>query len=383
MPQRELTIADLRGRARRHLPRMIFDFLDGGAEDEVALRRNRRAFDRLALTPSYLADVADRDLTTTVLGRRLSSPVLLAPAGLLRLLHPQGEVAAAEAATARGQGYVLSTAASASIEEVAGAAPGPRWFQLYLWRDREVVAWLVERALEADYDALCLTVDVPAYGQRERDLRNGFGVPLRITPRRAVDVAFHPRWLLGLARTPKVTFANLRGIEGAQGDGAVPLIRYVDQELTNPAATWDELAWLRSIWPRRLVVKGVLDPEDARRAVDAGADGIVVSNHGGRQLDTAPASMCALPAVVAAVGDAAEVLLDSGVRRGSDVAKALALGARACLVGRPYLYGLAAGGRAGVGRALEIFDDELSRTLALVGCRFPSDLRAAMVTPGG
>jgi L-lactate dehydrogenase (cytochrome) len=292
-------------------------------------------------------------------------PVVLAPAGLARLVHPQGELAVVRAAGAAGTIFAVSTASSYSLEEIADAATGPLWMQLYLWRSSEVVEGLVRRARDAGYHALVLTIDVPVVGNRERDVRNGVALPPRVYLDTALDAARRPRWLLDYVRSSTITFANLAEIVGSGDPGAIGT--YVDRELNDPSATWERLDWLRRLWDGPLVVKGVLSEHDALEAVRRGADAVYVSNHGGRQLDSSPATLDALPAIVEAVGDRAEVLLDGGVRRGEDVVKARALGARACLVGRPWFMALAAAGEPGVVRMLELFARDIDRTLALVG----------------
>jgi isopentenyl diphosphate isomerase/L-lactate dehydrogenase-like FMN-dependent dehydrogenase len=309
-------------------------------------------------------------------------PIGLGPAGLARVAHYEGEVAAARAAGEAGTVFTLSTGSSRTIEEVAQASSGPVWFQLYLWRDPEVIEALVRRAAAAKYRALVLTVDVPIIGQRERDLRNGFTLPPRLTARNAVDMVRRPRWLAGLVRGRPLTFANFVDVPG-RGRSAVELGKYVNVEMMNPGATWDTFRWLRGIWNGPLAIKGTLHPLDARRAVDLGADAVVVSNHGGRQLDGAVAALDALPAIADAVAGRAEVLFDSGVRRGTDVVKALALGAQAVLIGRPYVMGLGAGGAAGVASVLAALRSELDRALALVGCPDASQLSREFVTRVG
>lgn len=358
-------VPDLQRIAARRLPRMIRSFVDGGADAEITLRANEAEFAGVTFRPRSLVDVSGVDRSVELFGRTFAHPVLLAPAGLAKLVHPEGELAAARAAAAADSVMVLSTASSYAMEEVATAGGGPRWFQLYLWKTRDIIAGLVERAAASRYEALVLTADVPTVGKRVRDLRNGLTLPPKIRLSAAVDAVRHPRWLARFARDRDITFANLRGI--ADGDDAAALGSYVNQNLINPAAGWDDLRWLRDMWDGPLLVKGVLTAGDARRAVDAGADGLIVSNHGGRQLDGAPAAIRALPGVVAAVGEDTTVLLDGGIRRGSDVVKAVALGAAAVLVGRPWLWGLAAGGEAGVARMLEILADEIDRTLTLIG----------------
>jgi isopentenyl diphosphate isomerase/L-lactate dehydrogenase-like FMN-dependent dehydrogenase len=357
---------------------MVADFVDGGADTEWTTKANVASFDNVTLHPRQLVDVSQRDHSVSVLGDTLALPVLLGPAGLARLVHPEGELAAARAAASGGTVFAASIASSYSLESIAATAEGPRWFQVYLWRDRDVVAGLVERARAAGYRTLCLTVDVPIVGKRIRDLRNGLTIPPRLSPGSAIDLLRHPRWLMGVVLGPKITFASLLGL--ADGDSAVALATYVNDELINPAATWSDVAWLRDLWDGPLVVKGVLGADDARRAVDAGADGIVVSNHGGRQLDGTEPTISALPKVAHAVGSQVEVFLDGGVRNGTDVVKAVALGARAVLVGRPWFWALAAGGEGGVRRMLEIYSEEIDRTLALVGCPRMSDVDASIVS---
>jgi L-lactate dehydrogenase (cytochrome) len=359
-----ITIDDLRGRARRRLPRAVFDFIDGGAEDEWTLRRNESALKQITFRPRVLVDTHARDQSTTVLGQRISSPLILAPTGLCGMAAPRGEILAARAAVSTGVIFTLSSMSGVSIEDTARAAAGPHWFQLYVWRDRTLTRSLVERAAAAGYRAMVVTVDVPVLGQRERDLRNGATIPPRITLSNALDSLQKLGWLLGMARHPRIDFANVARPTDARGPLA--LGPYVNSQF-DPSVTWADLAWFRSIWDGPLVLKGIMSGEDARRAVDHGADAIVVSNHGGRQLDGLPAAIEVLPEVVEAVDDRIEVLYDGGIRRGTDVVKALALGARACMIGRPYLYGLGAGGQAGVERAVNILRGEIDRAQALLG----------------
>ena len=380
--RRAVNLDDIARRARRRLPRLVSDFVEGGAEDETTVRANRAAFAHWALVPRVLVDVAERTLATRVLDQDLSMPIGLGPAGLARVAHHEGEVAAARAAGEAGTVFTLSTGSSRTIEEVADASRGPVWFQLYLWRDPEVIEGLVKRAAAANYGALVLTVDVPIIGQRERDLRNGFTLPPRLTARNAVDMLRRPRWLAGLVRDTPLTFANFVDVPG-RGRSAVELGKYVNVEMMNPGATWETFTWLRRIWDGPLAIKGVLHPDDARRAVELGADGVVVSNHGGRQLDSAVAALDALPAIAEAVGGRADVLFDSGVRRGTDVVKALALGAKAVLIGRPYVLGLGADGAAGVSAVLDVLRSELDRALALVGCPDATRLTREFVTRAG
>jgi L-lactate dehydrogenase (cytochrome) len=375
---RALTVDDLRRLARRRLPRAVFDFVEGGAGDERTVARNRAAFERLLFQPRILVDVSKREQATAVLGERVATPVLVSPTGMAGLCWPKGEVAAARAAHDAGTIYTLSTHSSCSIEEVAAGAPGPLWFQLYVWQSRALTRSFVDRARAAGYRALVLTVDVPIISRRERDLRNGFTVPPRITVRNALDTLRRVGWVRRVLLGPRLTLANLVGAPGAPRTDIVTLAGVAHRQV-DPSIAWADLAWFRSLWPGPLVLKGVLSPADARRAADHGVDGLVVSNHGGRQLDGTPASVEALPEIVDAVGDRVEVLLDGGVRRGADVVRALALGARAVMVGRPYLYGLGAGGAAGVRRALEILAGEVDQTLALVGVPRVADLDRTVV----
>ncbi len=375
---RSHSIADLRRVAKRRLPRAVFDYADGAAEDEVTLRRNVSGFQRYDLVPRVLVDVSEVELGTTVLGQAIEFPLVLAPTGLTRLFHHEGEMAVARAAERAGTIYTLSALGSTSIEDVAAAGKGPRWFQIYVWRDRALVREFFERCRASGYHALCLTVDVPVLGQRERDLRNGMTIPPSLTASAILDAALRPQWWWRFLTTPRITMANVVG-RGHAGRGDVTALgTYVNSQF-DPTVTWDDLAWMVEEWGGPFAVKGITRAEDARQAVELGVQGIIVSNHGGRQLDQAPAAVDALPEVVAAVGDEAEVILDGGVRRGSDVVKALALGARACMIGRPYLYGLAAGGERGVDRALELLRSEIQRSMALVGCRSVQELDRSYV----
>jgi L-lactate dehydrogenase (cytochrome) len=360
-----LTIADFRRIAQRRLPRFVFDYVDGAAGDETTMHRNRAAFEKLSLYPRQQVDVSKRSMETTVLGRRLSMPMLLAPTGLQRLVHRHADLEVAKAAGAAEIPFVVSASTAFTVEEIADAGSGDLWLQVYPWRDRKAVEHVVTRAIAAGYSTLVVTVDVPLLARRERDLRNGMSIPPRITPRNIYQGARHPRWVTHLLRGPEITFVNFKDL--APGSKGMALMQWVNNELTNPSAEWSELQWLRRLWPGPLVVKGVMAVEDACAAVREGADAIVVSNHGGRQLDGTPATAEVLPRVVDAVGDRTEVLMDGGVRRGSDILKALALGARAVLVGRPYWWGLAAGGARGVGAVIDVFRTELDMAMALSG----------------
>jgi len=369
-------VADLRSAARRRMARAAFDYLDGGAEDEVTLRRNRAAFARHALVPRVLVDVSELDLSTTVLGQRVSLPLVLGPCGLARLIHRGGDVAGARAAHRAGTLHTLSTMASTSVAELAQHTDGPLWYQVYVWRDRGLFQAAMEQAREHGYKALCLTVDSPVVGRRERDLR-GRPDPPSVGPGVVLDALRHPRWLADLLRGPPMGLPNV--MPGVTGDLARMGRRAAAS--FDPTLSWKDLAWMVERWNGPFALKAVLRAEDAVRAVERGVGAVIVSNHGGRQLDHAPATLDVLPEIVDAVGDRAEVLLDGGVRRGADVVKALALGARACLLGRAWLYGLGAGGEAGVDRALALLRAEIERVLALLGCPAARDLDRSWLRP--
>jgi L-lactate dehydrogenase (cytochrome) len=360
------TVADHRRAAQRQLPRAIFDFVEGGAEDEVALRRNLEAFRSVELVPSVCVDVSEIDTTTSLFGVDMSAPILLAPTGLTRLVHPDGELAVARSAARHGLPYVLSSMGSTPLETVGRATDGAKFFQLYIWRDRARLKDLFDRCRASGFSGLQLTVDVPVLGSRERDVHNGMTIPPRLRLAALVDAARHPRWWSRYLASDPV---DLSAVTAASAGGFAErdsLQNYVDSQF-DPAVTWTDLEWIGQNWEGTCVVKGVLDAADARRCVDCGANGIIVSNHGGRQLDRAVASLAALPPVLDAVGGDVPVLVDGGVRRGSDIVAALALGAAGVQIGRPYLYGLAAGGEAGVDAVLETLAGEVRRTMALVG----------------
>jgi L-lactate dehydrogenase (cytochrome) len=364
---RAATVGDLREIARRRVPRAVFDYADGAAGAEISLRRSREAFERVEFCPSVLRDVSVVDPSTTVLGAPSALPLVFAPTGFTRLLHTEGETAVGRVAERVGIPLALSTMGTTTVEALAAAAPGARrWFQLYLWRDREASAALVERAQRAGYEALVLTVDTPVAGPRLRDVRNGFTIPPALTLRTTANAALHPRWWVDLLTTPPLEFASLRSWGGTVAE-------LVDR-VFEPAATVADVRALRESWPGALVVKGVLTADDARAVVDAGADAVVVSNHGGRQLDRAPTPLEQLPGIVHAVGDRAEVYVDGGIMDGTDVVAAVAFGARACLVGRAYLYGLMAGGERGVQRAADILSREVARTMQLLGVASVAEL---------
>jgi isopentenyl diphosphate isomerase/L-lactate dehydrogenase-like FMN-dependent dehydrogenase len=375
-PPRVVNIDDLRRLAKLRLPKVVFDYLDGGAEDEITLQENCRAFRDLIFRPRMAVALEQCNLATRVLGADISLPFLLAPVGYSRMMHPGGEVAAAAAAGAFGTGYILSTISGHKLEHVKAATAGPAWFQLYLLGGREPAEAAIERARVAGFSALVLTVDTAVSGIRERDWRNGMsellGESLFSKLPYLPDLMAHPRWLSdffrdgGLPKLENVIIA---------GKGPMPLTD-VAAALKRSVVTWNDLRWIREHWSGPIVIKGILIADDARRAVDHGAAAVVVSNHGGRQLDSVSATIRALPEIVAAVGGQTEVLMDGGIRRGSDIVKALCLGARAVLIGRAYAYGLAAAGEAGVRRALEILREDLERTMRLLGCENVQDLNS-------
>ena len=360
-----VNIDDLRRRARRRLPRALFDYIDGGAEDEYTLRANQADFRRYTFRPRVMVDVSQRDQSTTILGQRLATPLILAPTGFTGMFWPRGEVVAARAAGRKGALFTLSTMSICSLEEVAAEATGPLWFQLYVWRDRGIVRSLLERAQAAGYRALVITVDTPVLGRRERDVRSGLVIPPRITVKNVLDTIWRVDWLRRVLTNPRPTFGNFVDTLGVDHD-AVSLATFTTEQFS-PAVSWADLDWYRSVWPGPIAIKGIMSAEDARIAVEHGVEAIVVSNHGGRQLDYLPSAVEVLPEVVDAVGGRAEVILDGGIRRGSDVVKALALGARACMVGKAFNFGVAAAGQAGAEKAIDILQQEIDRTLALIG----------------
>jgi isopentenyl diphosphate isomerase/L-lactate dehydrogenase-like FMN-dependent dehydrogenase len=363
-----INIADLRRLARKRLPNLVFDYLDGGAEDEITLRANCSAFEHLTFRPRNAVALPSCDLLVKVLGHELSFPAMLAPVGYSRMMHPGGEIAAAAAAGAAGTGYILSTISGHRLEDVRAASPGPVWYQLYLVGGREAAEASMQRARAAGFSALVVTIDTAVAGMRERDYRNGMrplmGRNLFAKIPYLAHLLAHPRWLTsflldgGLRTLPNIVIP---------GKGPLPL-QDVASALAQSAVSWDDFRWIREAWKGPFIVKGVMIADDARRAVDLGASAIVVSNHGGRQLDSVSASLRALPEIVASVKGQTEILLDGGIRRGGDIVKALCLGARAVLIGRAYAYGMAAAGQPGVAHALQILRADVERTLRLLGC---------------
>lgn len=379
---RSASVADLRALARKRLPRGVFDYIDGAAEDERALADSIDAFRRVVFRPRVLRDMTAIDPSTTLLGRRLPIPLVLAPTGFTRMADADGELAVARAAARADLPYTLSTLSTRSIEEVAAASNGPKWFQVYVWRDRDVVKEMIDRAAAAGYEALVVTVDAARFGRRERDVRRGFTLPPQIGLRTIVDGIVHPGWTWRFVRAEPIRFANITRAEMSDGSDAVTLSEYINAQF-DPALSWGDVEWMRSIWNGPVVVKGIQCVEDARIAADEGIDAIALSNHGGRQLDDSPAPLDLVAPVADAVGDRVEIICDGGVRRGSDIVKAVALGARACMAGRAYLYGLGAAGERGVDQVLAWFDDDVRRTLALVGSPDVATLDRSFVAPRG
>lgn len=376
--RRAASVDDLRRVARRRLPGGVFDYIDGGAEDELTLRRNSGSFRRIEFRPRVLVDVSSIDTSSTLLGLRLPVPLFLGPTGFTRIVTPRGELDVAEAAGRAGLPYTLSTLGTRTIEEVAAVGTGPKWFQVYVWKDRGLVKEMVNRAAASGYHALMLTVDTVLQGRRERDLRRGFALPPKIGPETLVDGALHPAWTLALLRSEPITFANVAGSNVPDGTTAVRLGDLIGSQF-DASLSWRDLDWLRSVWEGPILVKGIQCVEDAVLAADAGVDAISLSNHGGRQLDGAPPAVELVAPVVDAVGDRAAVICDGGVRRGSDIVKAIALGARACSIGRAYLYGLAAGGPRGVDHVLSMLAEGVRQTMGLVGARNVGEITRDLV----
>jgi L-lactate dehydrogenase (cytochrome) len=364
-------VEDLRQLARRKVPRALFDYVDRGSYDEISYHANSAALKAIRFRQRVLVDADNRSLGTTMLGEKVAMPVAIAPTGLTGLLHGDGEVVAARAAETAGIRFTLSTMSICSIEDVRAAIKGPFWFQLYVFRDRAFSETVIERARAAGCTALFVTVDLPLRGQRHADIKNGLEVPPKLTLRNAFDIATKPAWALSVLMGKRKSFGNIDAYLSNKG-GVWAAGRWANDNFDS-SLSWTDISWVRKLWPGKLVLKGVLDAEDAKRAADVGADAIVVSNHGGRQLDGAPATIAALPRIVDAAGDRIEILFDGGVRSGQDVLKALALGARGCLIGRAFLYGLAAMGEAGVSRALGLIADELRVSMSLTGVRDVAD----------
>jgi len=371
--ERTRSIADLRLMARQRLPRAVFDFFDGGAEDETTLRRNTAAFESIEFAPRIMVDVSARNAEVPILGTPAKLPLIIAPTGLAALGWPQADIALARAAGKFGIPFVVSSSSSVRLEDIARAAPDTRlWFQVYVYRDRELVRSLIRRARDCGFEAIVLTADVPLLGQRERDGRNRFSVPIKATPRMLWDTLRCPRWTLGILTHGVPRMQNF--VDAKSGLKSIGSLAALMTSNMDASVNWNDVSSLRADWPGKVVLKGVLSPADASLAVGASFDAIVVSNHGGRQLDHAPATISVLPEIAAAVSGRIEVFLDSGVRRGSDIAKTLCMGATAAMVGRAALFGAAAAGQPGVERALELLRGEFDRCLALIGCPSAAEL---------
>ena len=365
-------IEDLRVLARRRVPKAFFDYADGGSYTESTLRANRADLEAIRLRQRVMVDVSKRSLETSILGETAAAPIILAPVGLTGMQHGDGEILAAQAAEAAGIPYTLSTMSICSIEDVAAATAKPFWFQLYVIRDRGFTKDILARAQAAKCSALVLTVDLQVLGQRHRDLKNGMTVPPEIRLNNIIDMATKPAWALSILRGKRKTFGNLAGhVKGM--DDVTSLAEWTNSQF-DPALNWNDVAWIKSHWPGKLIIKGILDVEDARIVADLGADALVVSNHGGRQLDGASSSISALPKIADAVGSRIEIMMDGGIRTGADIMRALALGARSCMIGRAYAWGLGAGGKAGVAKTIDILKKELDITMALTGVSRTADI---------
>jgi L-lactate dehydrogenase (cytochrome) len=375
------SVEDLRRIARRRLPRGIFDYIDGGAEDERTLANNSAAFARIEFRPRVLREVGDVDPSTTLLGRPLPYPLVLAPTGYTRVADPQGELAVARAAERAGLPYALSTMATRSIEDVAAVSNGRKWFQVYTFRNRGLVKDMISRAAEAGYEAIMPTVDLAVLGHRDRDVRRGFTMPPKLGLGTLLDGAIHPGWTWAFARSEPIRFANVarHGVGGGGGSAPASMAAFASMAF-DPNLSWRDIEWMRSIWNGPMVIKGIQCVEDAVLAAEHGVEAIALSNHGGRQLDTAPTPVDLIAPVLDAVGDRLEIICDGGVRRGSDIVKAVALGAKACMAGRAYLYALGAAGELGVDHVLGMLESDVRRTMALLGARTVAELNSDLVT---
>jgi L-lactate dehydrogenase (cytochrome) len=371
-------VEDLRRIAMRRLPRGVFDYIDGGAEDEITLRRNVDAFRSIEFRPRVLRDVSSIDTTTNVLGRPVPFPLILSPTGFTRIATPGGELDVARAAASRDIPYTLSTLGTRSIEEVASVSGGRKWFQVYVWKDRGLVKDMLDRAANTGYEAIMITVDTAMLGRRERDVRRGFTLPPKIGLSTLIDGALHPAWTWAFVRAEPIVFANVAGSTDADGSTAVSLSEYINSQF-DPSLSWADIEWMRANWSGPVIIKGIQTVDDAKLAVDNGVDAIALSNHGGRQLDGAPTPIELVEPVAQAVGGSIEIYCDGGVRRGSDIVKALALGATACMTGRTYLYALGAGGETGVRFVIDQLHEATKRTMALVGAGSISELGSELV----
>jgi L-lactate dehydrogenase (cytochrome) len=376
--ERAANIDDLRLIAKRRLPGGIFDYIDGGAEDEVSLHRNRDAYQRYEFVPRILRNVSNIDTSTTFLGRTLPSPLIFSPTGFTRIAHSEGELAVARVAADHQLPYCLSTLSTRSIEEVAAVSNGPKWFQVYVWKDRALVHDMLTRAESLDYEAIMLTVDTAVLGRRERDVRRGFTLPPKLGPGTLIDGIRHPSWTWDFVRHDPITFANISGAAGRAVGTAVTLSDFISEQF-DPALSWDDIAWFRERWKGHIILKGVQSVDDAQLAQTHGIDAVALSNHGGRQLDGAPAPIDLIAPVVHATHGALPIICDGGIRRGGDIVKALALGASVCTMGRSYLYGLGAAGQVGVERAFSMLDSEMRRTMSLTGVRTIAEISPSLI----
>lgn len=378
---RAANIEDLRRLAKRRLPAGVFDYIDGAAEDERTLADNTEAFARYSFVPRVLRDVSEVDTSTSLFGKPLPLPLVLSPTGFSRIADPQGELAVARAARRAGLPYTLSTMATRSIEEVRAVSEGDLWFQVYVWRDRELVRDMLARAAAAGYSTIAITVDTAVLGRRERDVRRGFSLPPKIGLDTIIEGIRKPAWTAAFMRSEPIRFANMSGSGAEDGaNTAVNLSEYINSQF-DPSLSWADIDWFRAQWPGKVVIKGIQSVADARIAVDHGVDAIALSNHGGRQLDGAPAPIDLVAPVADAVGGRVAILCDGGVRRGSDIVKAVALGADACMIGRSYLYALGAGGERGVDQALRLLAEGMRRTMALSGVTSVKELDRDLLAP--
>ena len=365
--RRAVNVDGLRRIARQRLPRSVFNYIDGGADDELTMVRNQQGFEQIEFHPRVLCQTGEVDTSTTLLGKRLPLPLILSPTGMTRVVTPGGEMDVARSAARSELPYALSTMSTYSIEEVAQGSSGPHWFQVYIWKDRVLVKELLDRAAQAGYEAIVITVDTTVLGNRERDLRSGFTVPPKLGLDTILDGILHPSWTWRFLRSEPILFANVIGKSVGDGNDPVSLSQYLKDQF-DATISWKDIEWFQQHWKGPILIKGIQSVEDAKLAVKAGIPAVIVSNHGGRQLDGAPPAIELIEPIADAVGSDLEILCDGGIRRGSDIAKAIAFGARACMIGRPYLYGLAVGGERGVDFTIRLLQEDLARTLALTGC---------------
>ena len=376
---RAANIADLRLIARDRLPRGIFDYIDGGAEDELTMARNSSDFAEYEFVPRILRNVANINTSTSLLGRELETPIIFSPTGFTRIAHSQGELSVARVAAKYQSPYCLSTLSTRSIEEVAQVSNGPKWFQVYVWRDREMVKDMLSRAEQCGYEAIMLTVDTAVLGRRERDVRRGFTLPPTLGPGTIIDGITHPSWTWDFIRHEPITFSNIKASSDNKNGTAVTLSAFISEQF-DQSLSWDDIEWFRAHWKGHIILKGVQSVADATEAVAHGIDAIAVSNHGGRQLDRSPSPISLIAPIANAISGAVPIICDGGIRRGADIVTALSLGASACSMGRSYLYGLGAAGEQGVERAYEMLVDEMRRTMALCGVRTIAEIDSTLTT---